>query len=273
MSCGTLYGIGMGPGDPELLTRKAFRLLVSVPVIFYPSSGGTAEGFALEILQRVFTEASEDAGMVAASRPPISMVLDRCRPLPATMLRGADTVRPHWSDAAEVVARVLEGGQDAAFITEGDPSLYSTFVYLQMALADRCPQARVEVVPGISSLSAAAARAAFTLALGEERIAILPATYDPAFLEQALETFDTVVLLKVTRVLDQLIAVLERRGLLGSAVFVERCGTPQERVVRDITSLRGQRVNYFSLLLVRKTGNKASRCRGRDLAAATAPQP
>jgi precorrin-2/cobalt-factor-2 C20-methyltransferase len=267
VSCGTLYGIGMGPGDPELLTRKALRLLATVPVIFYPSCGGKAEGFALEILHRAFTEEFGGAGTLAANSQPASVVLERCRPLATTMVRGADTGRPHWAEAADVVARVLEVGQDAAFITEGDPSLYSTFVYLQMALAERCPQARVEVISGISSLSAAAARTAFPLVLGEERMAVLPATYDPDFLERALDSFDTVVLLKVSRVLDRLIAILERHGLLDHTVFVERCGTPGERIVRDVRGLRGQRVNYFSLLLVRKEGIKASGHGGIELAA------
>jgi len=258
---GTFYGIGMGPGDPELLTRKAFRLLNTVPVIFYPSCGGKADGFALDILQGVFTE--EDAGTANGrtglpSTSQGSSVLARCRPLSTTMVRGADTARPHWADAAEHVAGVLQNGQDAAFITEGDPALYSTFVYLQVALAERFPEARIEIVPGISSISAAAARTLFPLALGEERIAILPATYDPMFLERALKIFDTIVLLKVNRVLDQLIAILERHGLLSEAVFVERCGTSRERIVRDVSSLRGQRMHYFSLLLVRKEGVKAA---------------
>lgn len=255
VSWGTLYGIGLGPGDPELLTRKAFRVLAAVPVIFYPSCGGKADGFALDILRGVFAEEGADTaagGMGLRPAPEGAAVLERCRPLFTTMARGADTARPHWTDAAEAVAAVLQNGQDAAFITEGDPALYSTFVYLQVALADRFPQARVEVVPGISSVSAAAARTAFPLALGEERVAILPATYDPTFLERALEAFDTVVLLKVNRVLDQLITILEGRGLLDGAVFVERCGTSRERIVRDVASLRGRRVPYFSLLLVRK---------------------
>jgi precorrin-2/cobalt-factor-2 C20-methyltransferase len=255
VSWGTFYGIGMGPGDPELLTRKAYRLLATVPVIFYPSCGGKADGFALDILQRVFAQADDgalDGSTVFKPATPSSPVLERCRPLSTTMVRGADTTRPHWADAAETVAAVLQNGQDVAFITEGDPSLYSTFVYLQMALAERFPQAHVEVVSGISSVSAAAARTVFPLALGEERIAVLPATYDPTFLEHAVELFDTVVLLKVNRVLDRLIAILEQRGWLDGAVFVERCGTPHERVVRDVSSLRGRRVHYFSLLLVRK---------------------
>jgi precorrin-2/cobalt-factor-2 C20-methyltransferase len=265
VSWGTFYGIGMGPGDPELLTRKAYRLLATVPVIFYPSCGGKADGFALDILQRVFAEENGGAaneGMAFKSGCTSSSVLERCRPLSTTMVRGADTTRPHWAAAAEIVAAVLQNGQDAAFITEGDPSLYSTFVYLQMALAERFPPARVEVVSGISSVSAAAARTLFPLALGEERIAVLPATYDPIFLEHAVEVFDTVVLLKVSRVLDRLLTILEQRGLLDDAVFVERCGTPHERIVRDVSSLRGQRVHYFSLLLVRKEGIKVSRHQG-----------
>jgi precorrin-2/cobalt-factor-2 C20-methyltransferase len=255
VSWGTFYGIGMGPGDPELLTRKALKLLSTVPVIFYPSCGRRADGFALDILKRVWADAdgdTADGGMSLQHPSRSSSVLARCRPLSTTMVRGADTARSHWADAAETVAAVLQNGQDAAFITEGDPALYSTFVYLQMALAERFPQARIEVVPGVSSVSAAAARTAFPLALGEERMAIVPATYDPAFLERALEAFDTVVLLKVNRVLDQLIAILEQRGLLAGAVFVERCGTSHERIVRDVASLRGQRAHYFSLLLVRK---------------------
>jgi precorrin-2/cobalt-factor-2 C20-methyltransferase len=81
---------------------------------------------------------------------------------------------------------------------------------------------------------------------------VLPATYDPDALEQILDTFDSVVLLKVSRVLDQVVTILEQRGLLKNAVFVERCGTSRERITTDIASLRGQRVDYFSLLLVRK---------------------
>ncbi|MBI3326911.1 MAG: precorrin-2 C(20)-methyltransferase [Nitrospinae bacterium] len=239
MSWGTLYGIGVGPGDPELLTRKAFRLLASVPVIFYPACGEKAQGFALNILQKAF-EGEDGNGALA-----------RCRPLPITMVRGPGSERPHWSSAAEIVGEVLQRGKDAAFITEGDPLLYSTFVYLQAALAERFPEARVEVVPGISSVSAAAARTSFPLAVADERIAVLPATFDPQFVDQALETFDTVVLMKVNQVLDQVITTLERRHLLKSAVLVERCGTPHERIVSDVASLRGQRVDYFSLLLVR----------------------
>jgi precorrin-2/cobalt-factor-2 C20-methyltransferase len=245
VSWGILYGIGVGPGDPELLTRKAFRLLATVPVIFYPASGDSAEGFALDILRRAF-QGDEHSG-----DPHSLPILARCRPLLTTMPRGADVERPHWDQAAEVVGQVLQSGQDAAFITEGDPLLYSTFIHLKRALVERLPEAAVQVVPGVSSVTAAAARALFPLALTDERVAILPATYDPEYLQQTLRAFDTVVLLKVNRVLDRIIAILEACGLLKNAVLIERCGTSHERIVYDLASLRGQRLNYFSLILVR----------------------
>lgn len=251
MSWGTLYGVGLGPGDPEWLTRKAYQVLTTVPVIFYPASEGKAQGFALDILQRAFGQ--DDESQLSGGPPlrPPHTVLERCRPLPITLVRGPEAARPHWTQAAEVVGAVLQHGQDAAFVTEGDPLVYSTFVYLRDALVERFPHARIEAVPGVSSITAAAARAMFPLAMADERIAVLPATFDPQFLEHALGAFDTVVLLKVSRVLDQVITLLEQRGLLESAVLVERCGTPQERIIRDLSCLRGQRVDYFSLLLIR----------------------
>jgi precorrin-2/cobalt-factor-2 C20-methyltransferase len=242
---GVLYGIGVGPGDPELLTLKGLRVLARVPVIFYPAAGERGDGFALDILRQAFETA---VGVAERADRPLS---ERVRPLMTTMAHGADIERPHWDEAATVVGQVLESGQDAAFITEGDPLLYSTFIHLRLALSERFPEAPVEVIPGISSVTAAAARALFPLAGMDERVGVIPATYDPEVLVRLLDTCDTVVLLKVSRVLDRVLDILDARGLLPDTVFVERCGTPEERIVRDLVSLRGQRVSYFSLLLVR----------------------
>jgi precorrin-2/cobalt-factor-2 C20-methyltransferase len=242
---GVLYGIGLGPGDPELLTLKGLRVLAHVPVIFYPASADRADGFGLDILRRVF---EMEPGRSALAGRPLS---ERIRPLVTTMPRGADVDRPHWDEAAVTVGQALQSGQDAAFITEGDPLLYSTFMHLRVALAERFPEAPVEVIPGVSSVTAAAARALFPLAGMDERVGVIPATYDPDVLARMLDTCDTVVLLKVSRVLDRVLDILDARGLLPHTVFVERCGTPDERVVRDPISLRGQQVSYFSLLLVR----------------------
>src|SRR5262249_19580616 len=132
---GVLYGIGVGPGDPELLTLKGYRVLARVPVIFYPASADRSDGFALDILRQVF-EVEPDQSRLA-KRP----LLKRVRPLVTTMPRGPDADRPHWDEAAATVGEVLQSGQDAAFITEGDPLLYSTFMHLREALAERFPEA------------------------------------------------------------------------------------------------------------------------------------
>lgn len=257
MNWGVLYGIGLGPGDPELLTLKALRVLTRVPVIFYPAYGESPHGFALNILRQAFAQQEIDGasqwpsqgGQATAVDDPSLMA--RCRPLSTPMARGAEVERPHWAAAAQIIGHVLQRGQDAAFITEGDPLLYSTFIHLREALAAECPEAAVQVIPGVSSVMAAAARAEFPLARADERVAVLPATYDPDQLARVLATFDTVVLLKVSRVLDRLIDILAAQGLVQNAVLVERCGTPEERIIRELASLRGQRVHYFSLILVR----------------------
>ena len=257
MTWGVLYGIGLGPGDPELLTLKALRLLSRLPVIFYPAYGDSPGGYALSILQQAFAQSDLDwgrqqpgqGGQVTMGQGPSLMA--RCRPLATPMARGAEVERPHWDAAAQVVGQVLQRGQNAAFITEGDPLLYSTFIHLCEALAAQFPAAPVEVIPGVSSVTAAAARARFPLARADDRVAVIPATYDPDQLGHVLATFDTVVLMKVSRVLDRLIDILAAQGLVQNAVLVERCGTPEERIVRELVSLRGQRVHYFSLILVR----------------------
>jgi precorrin-2/cobalt-factor-2 C20-methyltransferase len=257
MSWGILYGVGLGPGDPELMTLKACRVLTRVPVIFYPAYDENTDHVALRILQQALTQQdawwgsreSGQGGQGAAA--PGASLLARCRPLSTAMARGAHVQRPHWDEAAQVVGHVLQGGQDAAFITEGDPLLYSTFIHLREALAAHCPEAPVEVIPGVSSVTAAAARAGFALARADERVAVIPATYDPDDLARTIVAFDTVILLKVSRVLDRLIDILTARDLLHNAVLVERCGMPEERIVRDLASLRGQRVSYFSVILVR----------------------
>ena len=107
-------------------------------------------------------------------------------------------------------------------------------------------------VPGVSSAHAAAAAALVPLADGDERLAILPATYEHRRLREAFEQFDTVVLLKVASAFDRVLELLEELGLVGGAVFVSRCGQPGERIVRDVRSLKGQQLDYFSLMIVRR---------------------
>jgi precorrin-2/cobalt-factor-2 C20-methyltransferase len=138
-----------------------------------------------------------------------------------------------------------------AFITIGDPTIYSTFFYLYDRLLDANPDLDIEIIPGVSSINASAARAKVSLGLADEKIAVLPATYI-GNLKEILEKFDTVVLMKVHKVLGKVIAVLDEMGLTSSAVYVSRAGMRDEEIIRDIRKLKEDDMNYFSLLIVRK---------------------
>jgi precorrin-2/cobalt-factor-2 C20-methyltransferase len=230
---GRFYGIGVGPGDPELLTLKAARILQQVPVVCYPQSTAGEGSMALAII----------AGAV-------SLAGKELVPFPFSMSQ------PHSTDPWQgALARVLERlaqGLDCAFLTEGDPFLYSTFVYVYQHLRREHPQVPVEVVPGVSSLTAAAARAGVPLAAGRERIAVLPALYHPGAIGPALDASDAVVLLKVNQVLDVVRGELEARGLLERAVLVRRATMPEEQILHGAQAVDGSMRDYFSLLIVRR---------------------
>jgi precorrin-2/cobalt-factor-2 C20-methyltransferase len=158
--------------------------------------------------------------------------------------------------AANDVLDRLQAGLDVAFVTEGDPLIYSTFGYLLEAVRRRGTEFPIDIIPGISSITAAAGAACLPLAAWDERVAIIPATYalgseEPANLRNLLPLFHTVVLLKVSSVFDALLDLLAEFDLLQHAVFVRRCSTEQEEVVWDLARLRGQKIDYFSLVIVR----------------------
>ena len=230
---GTLYGIGVGPGDPDLITLKAVRILQQVPVVYAPVARPGGESLAARI--------------AAPHLPPGRTVT----PLVFAMRASAAGMAAAWRTAAETIATHLDTGADCAFLTEGDPSLYSTFQHLAATLAVLRPGMPVVTVPGISSVQAVAALAGVPLADAGDRLAILPATYEDAALTQALQDFDTVVLMKVSGALERVLDRLDALGLTGSAVCVVRCGQPGERVVRDVRSLRGVKLDYFSTMIVR----------------------
>ena len=229
-----LYAVGVGPGDPELVTRKAERILRSVPVICAPTGAAEAASYALAIVEPFLDRERQE-------------VLTRVFP----MSKDEGTLIPHWEAAAAEVAARIAGGQEVAFITIGDPFLYSTFLYLYRIFREKYPQIDIEVVPGITSIGAAAAAAGVPLGLSSDRIAVLPATYEEQKLRRTLLEFDTVILMKVNRVFDRVYALLEELGMGGNAVFVRRVGSSEEEVVTDLSTLVGKKLDYLSLLIVR----------------------
>jgi precorrin-2/cobalt-factor-2 C20-methyltransferase len=230
---GIFYGVGIGPGDPELITRKAERVLTTVDQIFLPAGARGGAGFAMRILE------------------PLGLPPEKFRPVSLCMSRAREPEGQAYHRLAEQIATEVRRGKSAAWVTEGDPLLYSTFLNLSAELR-RYPDVRIEIVPGVTSTSAAAARAAVPVARLDEKVAIVPAAYGIECLPALLNDFATVFLLKVNSVFDQLLDVLATVAPPVRAVYVEQVGTPRERVVEDLESLRAQELPYFALVILRK---------------------
>jgi precorrin-2/cobalt-factor-2 C20-methyltransferase len=231
----TIYAVGVGPGDPELLTRKAERIICQSPVVCAPTGAADAASYALSIVEHLLDRSRQE-------------VITRVFP----MMKKGPELEAAWDAAANEVIERIDKEEDVAFITIGDPCLYSTFLYIYRIIRAKRADIPVEIIPGISSINAAAAVAGIPLGIAGERIAILPATYENDELRKTLEQFDTVVLMKVSRVFDRVYALLQELDLTDRAVFVRRVCSPQQEVVFDISTLVGRELDYLSMLIVRR---------------------
>ncbi|MCB1776197.1 MAG: precorrin-2 C(20)-methyltransferase [Candidatus Competibacteraceae bacterium] len=229
---GTLYGVGVGPGDPELLTLKAVRTLQSVPVVAYPA---TPQG-------------SAQARDIAAQW------LDGQREIPITMpcMLDRGPVNQGYDEAALVIADELSAGNDVAILCEGDPLFYGSFSYLLHRLGDRFP---CVVIPGINSVSASAAAAAIPLMTGEQRLTVIPATADDEVIRHALFNSDSVAILKPGRHRPRLLELLRETGRTEDTLYVEQASRPAERIVRRFVEIPATPGPYFALFLVIRAAN------------------
>lgn len=248
---GKLYVVGIGPGDPGLLTLKAAAILEEVPVLLVPKGREEGTSLALSIIDGVVR--LQGKKIVELHFPMMKTKRDQCAAVVDQDHSNKDlsTLNEKWNTAAETILETLRGGQDAAFITIGDPSIYSTYFYIHERLLDKIPDLVIEIIPGISSINASAAQAGMSLGLGNERIAILPANYLGS-LEETLEKFDTVLLMKVNKVFDTVRDMLITRGLAETAVYTALVGMSDQRIIRDIRQVKEEDLNYFSLVIVRK---------------------
>ncbi|MFQ5455546.1 MAG: precorrin-2 C(20)-methyltransferase [Nitrospirota bacterium] len=234
---GLLYGVGIGPGDPELVTLKALKIIQNVPVIYVPKRSQRDNSFALSIVK----------DMIDLKRQKICELL-------FPMTNNTEELKRYWEIAADNIYDRLSSGYNSAFITEGDPFLYSTFVHLYKTFQKRYTSIEIRVIPGISSITASSCRALFPLTESEDKIAILPARYHIEELRETIDRFDTVVLLKVNSVMDDLLKIIKDIGLSDNIIFVQRCGTSEELILRDINSIRDKKPDYFSLIIIKKEG-------------------
>ena len=245
---GKLYGVSLGPGGPGLITRKAWELLHSDAYWTYPIKKKNSPSYALEIALQ--------AGLV---EPENSVALT------FPMTHDKEILAKYWLQAAQTVCEILQQGHDVIFLVEGDASTFSTFQHLAKTVKSLDETCKVETIPGVPSFNAAAARAEMPLADTDDTVAIIPAGYGLTMIESLLNDFDTLVLLKVKPILDDIIELLQDKELLQSSCFIEKAGSADERVVHDIASLHGEKVNYLSLIMInnhhRQRGEMIRGCR------------
>ena len=230
-----VYAVGVGPGDPELLTRKAERILRSVDVILAPVSNPADASVALSTIREFINEERQE--IIVHQFP---MTSDRARLIPA------------WQEAAVLIAAHAEAGRSVAFITIGDPLFYSTFIYLLRLLREQWPLIPIEIIPGISSINAAASEAALPLVEGDERMVVIPATAGIEQIKAALDTYETVVLLKVKPLFPAIMELLRMTGREQNTVFVERVGSDRQKVLTNFNEIAAHSPDYLSLLIIKR---------------------
>jgi precorrin-2/cobalt-factor-2 C20-methyltransferase len=227
---GTLHGIGVGPGDPELLTLKAARLIAACPVIAYPAPL-EGEGMARAIA----------AAHIPAGRAEIAIRMG---------FRPGEDAAAAYDAGAEAIAAHLAAGRDVALLCEGDPLFFGSFVYVFARLAGRFP---IRVVPGVSSVMACAAVLGHPLTAGDDALAAIPATRSEAEIERVLGAVDSAAIMKVGRHLTKVRRVLDRLNLAAHARYVERAGLAEQRI-RTLDEAEADGAPYFSMILVHRRG-------------------
>ena len=227
-SLGRLYGVGVGPGAPDLMTLRASRLIAAAQVVAFPTLAG-AESFARAIAAEFIAPGAQE------------IVID----VPMTLARAP--AQAAYDAGAAQISQVLDRGQDVVCLCEGDPFFYGSFMYLFARLAGRYS---VEIVPGVTSVSACTARAGMPLVARNERLTVLPGPLPAEELAARIAGAESVAIMKVGRHLGKVRAVIDRLGLTARAMYLERASLPDERVLPLADA--PETAPYFSMILLTK---------------------
>jgi len=225
---GRLIGVGTGPGDPQLVTRRAWALIEGARVIAYPApDSGTS--FARSIVAEAIAGDAVEIPMIVPMRP------------------GRAPAQSVYDDAATAIGGHLAAGRDVIVLCEGDPLFYGSFMYLLVRLRDSYP---VEIVPGVNSLSACAAAQAHPLVARSDVLTVLPGTLDDEALAAAIGAADAVAIMKIGRHMPRLRALVDRLGLTGHALYTSHASLPHERALALADA--PDDAPYFSMILIYK---------------------
>lgn len=232
---GKLFGVGVGPGDPELLTVKAARVLREAPVAAYFAKSGET-GHARRVAD----------GYLGPDAEELRFDYPYTTEAPKRSASYRDAMAGFYDRAASDIGAVLDGGRDVALLCEGDPLFYGSFMYVNDRLASRFD---VEVVPGVSAMAACWSRVGAPMARGDDCVSVLAGTLDEDPLLRRLRQADASVIMKVGRHLPKVRRAVDRAGLLDRAVLVERGSMPDERIV-PLRDCKDGEAPYFSLVLI-----------------------
>lgn len=234
MKPGTLYGVGVGPGDPDLITVKAARILQTVDVVFAAASTKNTHSRAVDIVRPHL-------------RPSVPI-----RMIPFPMTRDKADMAAAWEKNARRIIASLEQGLDAAFVTLGDCMTYSTFGYILQNIQRLAPGLVVRSIPGITSYQAAAARLNLPLVEGEESLALVSGVEGGGrFLEMA-QSVENVVFLKAYKNAGDIAEALDASGLGFTSTGIVKCGLADEEIIRDIRTLKNKKPDYWTLIISKK---------------------
>ncbi len=233
LEIGNFYGVGVGPGDKELLTLKAVRIIKSADCIFVPKADSKETSLALETVKDI-----------VVSKRTIEQVYP--------MVRDRDKLKAAWLKAANEVKDELEKGNNVAYLTIGDPLTFSTYCYLLQHLSKMILSQNIHTIPGITSYNAAACLANFPLIEQNEKLAVIPISKEIDELRPILDNFDTVVLMKVAKKLDEVVDLLDEMGLIDNSLFASYIGFNNEYITHDLNSLKGSGKGYLSVIIVKK---------------------
>lgn len=234
MTTGTLFGIGVGPGDPELISVKAVRTLKTVDRVFTAASTKNDYSLAVDIVRSYLPEKTT------------------VEKLDFPMSKNKAVMERAWCQHAKRIAEFLETGQNAAFLTLGDPLTYSTYGYVLRHLQAGWPHLAIRTIPGITSYQAAAAAVNRPLVEGEESLFIMSGVNGGDRLQRMMEKPDNVVFLKAYRNVEGIRQALEAAGMLPGSVAVASCSRENEKIYDDIRVLEKQKPNYWTLILANK---------------------
>ncbi|SHJ84095.1 precorrin-2 C(20)-methyltransferase [Paramaledivibacter caminithermalis] len=232
---GKFYGIGVGPGDPDLLTIKAKKVLNDVDIILAPETKDGKGSTALNIAKPHLNKNIE--------------IIEKKFP----MTYDVEVLNKSYDEISNFINKLVNDGKKVAFLTLGDPMVYSTYIYLFKRLKEK--DIDIETIPGITSFCAIASKVGVPLGENEETIAIVPSVYyekGDKKLEEILNNINNIVFMKASGEIDELIDELEISGHKEGSVFVSRLGLDDEIIERDIEKRKGIKNNYLSTLIAKK---------------------